>query len=240
MRTVVVIPTYNEAENLPLIVAEVFEVCDDGVEILVVDDHSPDGTGELAERLAASNPRIHVLHRPGKLGLGTAYLAGFRWAIERGADFVVELDADGSHPVSSLPGLLAAAARDGVDLVIGSRWVPGGRVVGFPVHRLLLSRAGNCYIRMMLGSGVHDSTGGFRVFRRSTLQAVDLDSVDSQGYCFQVDMTRRVADAGLRVVEVPIVFVPRRHGVSKMSSRIVLEALLAVTRWGVQARLRRR
>ena len=240
MHTVVVIPTYNEVENLPLIVSEVLAACDETVEVLVVDDHSPDGTGDVADTLAAMEPRVHVLHRSGKLGLGTAYIEGFRWAIARGATHIVEMDADGSHPAALLPKLLNTATDDNVGLVIGSRWTRGGRVVGFSLPRLLLSRLGNRYARTWLRTGVDDSTGGYRVFRVSTLEAVALDTVQSQGYCFQVDLTRRARNAGITIVEVPIVFEPRRHGLSKMSVRIVVEALVAVTRWGLQDRLGRR
>jgi dolichol-phosphate mannosyltransferase len=238
MRTVIVIPTYNEAENLPLIVKEIFTSCPEFVDILIVDDNSPDGTGQIADSLSLAETKIHVLHRTGKLGLGSAYIEGFQWAIAHGYSFIVEMDADGSHPASFLPKLLYAAEDDKIGLVIGSRWVRGGQVIGFSPFRLILSRLGNLYSRAWLRTGVSDCTGGFRVFRTKTLQSIALETVQSQGYCFQVDLTRRVSSAGFIIVEVPIVFQPRRHGVSKMSFSIVLEALINVTLWGLQERLK--
>ncbi len=201
------------------------------VDVLVVDDGSPDGTGGIADKLAAEHQQVHVLHRETKTGLGAAYLAGFAWALDRDYSLVVEMDADGSHLPEQLPRLLTAA-RD-ADLVLGARWVPGGCVVNWPRHRQLLSRCGNVYARRALGLAVHDATGGYRVFRRETLESIDLASVQSQGYCFQVDLTRRTSQAGRRVVEVPITFVERMYGESKMDAPIVGEALFRVTRWGV-------
>jgi len=229
----VVVPTFNERDTLRPAVERVLRAMPDA-HVLVADDNSPDGTGDIADQLAAADERVHVLHRPAKHGLGAAYLAGFRWGMGRGYEVLVEMDADGSHPAEVLPALV-----DGLqdaDLVIGSRWVPGGAVRNWPRSREVLSRGGNLYIRGMLGIDVHDATAGYRAFRRSTLEAIDLGTVRSQGYCFQVDLTRRVLDAGLRVAEVPITFVEREQGESKMSRAIVAEALWRVTVWGVQHR----
>lgn len=232
-RVVVVIPTYNEAENLEPAVEGVLAAVA-SADVLVVDDNSPDGTGELADKLAADDDRVHVLHRAAKAGLGAAYLAGFDWALERGYDAVVEMDADGSHRPEQLPRLLAAL--DDADLVLGSRWVPGGEVVNWPRRRELLSRGGNLYARLALGLPLRDATGGYRAIRASALASLDLETVSSAGYCFQVDVARRAADAGLRVVEVPITFVEREYGESKMSGDIVREALMRVTAWGARRR----
>lgn len=234
--TLVIIPTYNEIESLPRQVEQVFAAAPE-VSILVVDDNSPDGTGEWADAASAAEPRLFVLHREGKQGLGVAYRAGFAWALERGYTTIVEMDADGSHQARHLPALLARAG-EGV-LVIGSRWVPGGSVVNWPFHRELLSRGANTYVRLMLGIRVKDATAGFRAYAASTLRAIDLDGVESQGYCFQVDMTVRALRAGARVVEVPIEFVERDRGKSKMSFAIIREALWKVTLWGLQRPFRR-
>ncbi|GAA3694425.1 polyprenol monophosphomannose synthase [Zhihengliuella alba] len=233
MRVVTIIPTYNELEALPVTLGRLRAAVPES-DVLIADDNSPDGTGELADRLAAEDPQIHVMHRKGKEGLGAAYIAGFRWALERDYDVVVELDADGSHRPEDLPRLLAEVDR--ADLVIGSRWVPGGSVVNWPLHRKLISRAGSLYSRTMLGLSVRDITAGFRAFRRETLEAIDFDQIESVGYGFQVDMTFRVARMGRRIVEVPITFVERELGVSKMSGNIVVEAMLNVTKWGLSAR----
>jgi dolichol-phosphate mannosyltransferase len=230
---VVVVPTYNERENLERVVARLFESVPDA-HLLVVDDDSPDGTGKVADELAASDSRVHVLHRGGKAGLGAAYIAGFDWALARGYDVVVEMDADGSHPPEQLPRLLTALQQ--ADLVLGSRYVPGGAVVNWPPSRELLSRGGNLYTRMLLGLGLRDATGGYRAYRRSVLEAIDYGRVASQGYCFQVDLARRVVRAGYRAVEVPITFVERERGESKMTGAIVREALLRTSRWGVEYR----
>lgn len=230
----VVVPTYDEAENIEMVLGRIRVAVPD-VDILVVDDASPDGTGKLADRAAADDAHIHVLHGPRKRGLGSAYLAGFAWAFERGYDVIVEMDADGSHLPEQLPALLEAL-RD-ADLALGARWVPGGRVVNWPLRRRLLSRCGNAYVRLVLGLPLEDATGGFRAFRRETLEGLDLASVDSQGYCFQVDLARRAVLAGYRVVEVPITFVERTHGRSKMSRAIVREALLRVSMWGLHHRV---
>ena len=231
-RTVVVIPTYNEADNVAWIV-EQLHLAQPDVDVLIADDGSPDGTGEIADALAAKDPRVNVMHRSGKQGLGSAYRAGFAWGIERGYDVLVEMDADGSHRPEDL-GRLLAASEAGADLVLGSRWVDGGGVVNWPWHRRFISRGGTFYARLMLGIPVKDATGGFRAFRRQTLEKLPLDEVASQGYCFQIDMARRVLGAGMTVVEVPITFVERERGESKMSGGIVREALWRVTLWGFQ------
>ena len=237
MKTLVIIPTYNERESLPTAIERTRAAVPHG-DILVVDDNSPDGTGAIADAAAAADEHVHVLHRPGKQGLGRAYLEGFRWALDRGYELVVEMDADGSHQPEQLPALLARAARpDAPALVIGSRWVPGGEVVNWPRHREFLSRGANTYVRVMLGLPVKDATAGFRVFRAATLEGLDLSGVESQGYCFQVDMTWRVHRSGGRVAEVPISFVERTEGQSKMSRSIITEALTRTTVWGVQHRL---
>ncbi|WP_068397501.1 polyprenol monophosphomannose synthase [Kribbia dieselivorans] len=232
-RVVVLIPTYNERENLPLIVRRVREVTPD-LDILVLEDNSPDGTGEVADALAAADPKVQVMHRPGKQGLGAAYLAGFAWALEHGYDAVVEMDADGSHRPEHLPAMLEAA-KD-ADAVIGSRWVAGGETVNWPPMRQVISRGGSLYTRLMLGIDVQDCTAGYRVYRAETLRALDLESVESAGYCFQVDLTRRCIERGLKVVEVPISFVEREIGDSKMSGDIVREAMIKVGQWGVEKR----
>ena len=248
-RTVVVIPTYDERASLPAVLNRLHHAVPDA-HALVVDDNSPDGTGVLADELAGTDGRVHVLHRAAKAGLGAAYVAGFRWALEHGYDVVVEMDADGSHAPEDLPRLLQALTHDqadpvgaGADVVLGSRYVPGGRVVNWARYREWLSRGGNYYSRMALGVGVNDLTGGFRAYRRRVLDSLDLDTVASQGYCFQVDLAWRSVRAGFTVVEVPIVFTEREQGQSKMTGAIVVEALWRVTVWGAQhrvAHLRRR
>ncbi|KGN33380.1 dolichol-phosphate mannosyltransferase [Knoellia sinensis KCTC 19936] len=232
-RVVVLIPTYNERENLPMIVDRVRRAVPE-VDICVLDDNSPDGTGAVADELAAADDQIHVLHRTGKEGLGAAYLHGFAWALDQGYDAVVEMDADGSHRPEDLH-LLLDAARD-ADVVIGSRWVKGGEVINWPTHRKVLSVGGNLYTRLLLGMHVNDATAGFRVYRAAALRALDLGSVESAGYCFQVDLTRRAVFAELTVVEVPITFVEREIGESKMDGDIVRESLGRITVWGVQRR----
>jgi dolichol-phosphate mannosyltransferase len=238
-RVLVVVPTYNERESLPIALDRLAEHVPQA-DVLVVDDGSPDGTGELAEKLAAADEgdrTIDVLHRAGKQGLGTAYVAGFGWALARDYDVVVEMDADGSHRAQDLPRILAALGD--ADLALGSRWVRGGQVVNWPVSRLILSRGANVYTRIALGIPVKDATGGFRAYRSSLLRRFPLGEVASQGYCFQVDMVWRAVKDGARVVEVPITFVERELGASKMSRGIILEALLSVTRWGMAERSRR-
>lgn len=234
MRPLVILPTYNEREALPLTLTALRRDCPD-LDVLIVDDNSPDGTGTWAEEYAQQDARVTVMHRPNKDGLGRAYIAGFRWALEQDYTHIVEMDADSSHRSVDLPSLLQAAA--GADLVIGSRWVPGGRVENWPVHRLLLSRAATTYTRLALGLGVKDATAGFRVYAAHTLRALDLQSVNSHGYCFQIDMTWRVHKLGGTITEVPITFVERTEGQSKMSAGIVLEALWRVSAWGIRHRL---
>jgi dolichol-phosphate mannosyltransferase len=232
----VIIPTYDEIDNVDRITSRVRAAVPEA-HILVADDNSPDGTGARADELAAEDGHIHVMHRLGKEGLAAAYMAGFAWGLERGYEVLVEMDADGSHQPEQLP-LLLDALRD-ADLVLGSRWVPGGAVVNWPRSREVLSRCGNLYTRMALSVPLRDATGGYRAFRASTLRALRLHDVASQGYCFQVDMARRSLAQGLRVVEVPITFVEREYGTSKMSGSIVREALWRVTVWGVQERAQR-
>ncbi|MCB9761230.1 MAG: polyprenol monophosphomannose synthase [Alphaproteobacteria bacterium] len=223
----VILPTYNERENLPVVVPQVLGVLP-RAHVLVVDDLSPDGTGDLADALAAGEPRVHVLHRAGLRGLGPAYLAGFRWALARDYRCVFEMDADLSHPPRYLPDLLRAL--EGADLVLGCRYMPGGGIQGWGPHRLLLSRAGNRYARAVLGLPYRDLTGGFKCFRRAVLEALDLEAVRSRGYGFQIELTWRAHRAGFRVAEVPIVFPDRERGVSKMSAAILHEATLEVLR----------
>jgi dolichol-phosphate mannosyltransferase len=232
--TLVVVPTYNEIDTLEQAVTRVRASVPEA-HVLVVDDGSPDGTGELADKLASDDDHVHVLHRTAKLGLGAAYVAGFEWGLERWYDVLVEMDADGSHRPEELPRLLKAL--DGADLVIGSRYVPGGSVVNWPKRRELLSKAGNVYTRLALGAPLHDATGGFRAFWAGTLRKLALTDVESHGYCFQIDLAWRTLQAGLRVVEVPITFVEREHGESKMDGSIVREALWKVTAWGTKHRI---
>jgi dolichol-phosphate mannosyltransferase len=232
-RVLVIIPTYNEAENVRLIVDRVRRAVP-VADVLIADDNSPDGTGTIADELAAADRQVHVMHRSGKQGLGAAYLAGFTWAQERAYDAVVEMDADGSHRPEELPRLLDQLAE--CDIVIGSRWVRGGQVVDWPMHRHILSRGGNLYTRLVLGMPIRDATGGYRAYRMTALDKLDVDTVASQGYCFQVDLAWRAHRNGLRVAEVPITFAERERGASKMSSSIVREALWRVTIWGTQAR----
>ena len=231
-RTLVVLPTYNEKDNLVDTVTRIGASAPQ-VDILVVDDNSTDGTGQLADRLALANPRIHVLHRTAKNGLGAAYLEAFAWAITAGYDIVVECDADGSHHPEELHRLLDALATH--DVAIGSRWVSGGSVVDWPRSRELLSRGGSFYARTLLGLHQLDVTGGYRAFRTGALEAIGLGNVTSQGYCFQIEMLWRANRAGLRIAEVPITFTERRWGVSKMRGMIVLEAMARVTVWGIRA-----
>ena len=229
-----IIPTFNERENLPLIVARL-QVALPGVHALVVDDGSPDGTGDIADGLAEHDDRVHVMHRTEKAGLGAAYVAGFRWGLAQGYGVLVEMDADGSHAPEQLHRLLDRVEA-GADLVLGSRYVPGGSVVNWPRHREWLSRGGNVYSRVALGVALKDITGGFRAYRRAVLEALPLDDIASEGYCFQVDLAWRTIQLGYRVEEVPITFTERAIGESKMSGNIVREALLRVTQWGVQDR----
>lgn len=225
-RALVIIPTYNERENLPHLLPQVLEQ-DARIDILVIDDDSPDGTGEVADELAAGDDRIHVIHRAGKLGLGTAYLAGFRWGIERAYDFLFEMDADFSHDPAHLPHFLSAVRE--YDLVLGSRYLEGRvTVVNWPIGRLLLSFFANVYARIVTGLPVADATGGFRCYRRKVLADINLDRVESEGYAFQIEMSMRAWKRGFRIAEIPIVFVDRTSGESKMSKRIVWEAIWKV------------
>lgn len=228
-RALVCLPTYDERENLGPMVEAVLAAAP-GIEILVVDDDSPDGTGRLADEIAAREPRVHVLHRVRKEGLGRAYLAGFAWALERDYGLVLEMDCDFSHHPRYLPAMLAAAEQ--ADLVLGSRYVPGGGTVNWGLGRKLVSRGGSLYARLILGLAVRDLTGGFKCFRREVLEAVDLPSVECSGYAFQIELTFRAARRGFRIAEIPIVFEDRRVGRSKMSRRIVLEAIRKV--WSIR------
>ena len=228
-RVLVIVPTYNERDNIENTLGRV-RASVSHADVLVVDDGSPDGTGKIADALAQEDSHIHVLHRAAKAGLGAAYIAGFDWGLDAGYDVFVEMDADGSHAPEQLPRLLAALAH--ADVVLGSRWVPGGAVVNWPASRHLLSRGGNFYTRMALGISLKDATGGYRAYRREVLEGIDYPAVASEGYCFQVDLAWRAVRGGYRVVEVPITFVERERGESKMSNDIVKEALLRVTQWG--------
>lgn len=229
-RVLVVIPTYNERDTLPLVVAGVLAAPVD-VDVLVVDDNSPDGTGQIADDLAAEDERVRVLHRPGKQGLGPAYRAGLGWGLEQGYDVLVEMDADLSHDPVHLPDLVAGTAT--TDLVLGSRYVPGGGTRNWPWHRRALSSGGNRYVRRVTGVPAHDGTSGYRAFRREVLEEIDLAALRSDGYSFQLETLLRAWRAGFAIAEVPIVFVERTHGASKISRAIVLEALWRVLRWGV-------
>jgi dolichol-phosphate mannosyltransferase len=243
MRVLIIIPTYNERDNIGPLVAQIHDALP-VADVLIVDDNSPDGTGQAADALAQKDPRLFVLHRPGKLGLGTAYLTGFRYALDRGYDYVFEMDADFSHDPCYLPVLLGAASdENGADLVIGSRRIPGGGTENWGVGRQLLSAGGSLYARVILGIGerehpfglpVADLTSGFKCFRRRVLESLDLDSIHSEGYSFQIEVTYRALRRGFRVAEVPIIFVDRRAGQSKMSFRIFLEAMGVVWRLRLQ------
>jgi len=238
LRTLVIIPTYNELENLPLILDRVHKARPD-VHVLVVDDSSPDGTGDLADERARADPdRVHVMHRTAKDGLGAAYLAGFAWGLARQYGVLVEMDADGSHAPEQLYRLLDAI-DNGADLAIGSRYVEGGTVRNWPWRRLVLSRSANTYSRLLLGVGIHDITAGYRAYRREALEKLDLATVDSKGYCFQIDLTWRTLNSGFTVVEVPITFTERELGVSKMSGSNIREAMTKVAQWGIGGRLDR-
>lgn len=232
-KVLVIVPTYNERDSLPVIVSGIRSF-EPEVHILVADDNSPDGTGEVADGLSSSDNSVHVLHRSTKAGLGAAYLDAFGWARSNGYDVVVEMDADGSHRPQDLTKILDELTHN--DVVFGSRWVKHGKVVNWPKSREVLSRGGNLYTRLWLGMPIHDATGGFRAYRMSALDVMNLDQVESQGYCFQVDMAWRAVKANLRITEVPITFVERELGESKMDSSIVKEALWRVTQWGIEKR----
>ncbi len=233
MNTLVIMPTYNEAQSISDIVRKLLATVSE-IDLLIVDDNSPDGTGKIADDIAVANPRVSVLHRTEKNGLGPAYLAGFAWAFERKYEYVVEMDADGSHRAEDLPNLLVRAPFN--DLVIGSRWIKGGSVLNWPATRRFISRTGNTYARVMLRTGISDITAGFRVYRASFLQALDLAHIASAGYSFQVELAWRTFRANGRIQEVPITFVERAHGNSKMNNKIVLEALWRVTKWGFEGK----
>lgn len=238
MRVLVVMPTYQEADSLPGMIARLREHAPE-VDVLVVDDASPDGTGAIADAIAETDDAVSVLHRPGKQGLGVAYRAGFTVALERGYDVVVEMDADGSHLPEELERVLVPLRSGRADLVIGSRWVAGGEVVNWPWHRRAISRGGTWYARRMLTLPVHDATAGYRALSATAVRRIELDEVASQGYCFQIDVTRRAQAAGLHIEEVPVTFVERAAGTSKMSGAIVREALWRVTLWGLTSRIQR-
>jgi dolichol-phosphate mannosyltransferase len=237
MRTLVVIPTYNEAESIVGLIEQVLAV-HQHVDVLVVDDGSPDGTAGLVEKAATTEPRLHLPERSTKEGLGAAYRAGFRWGLERGYDALVEMDADFSHPPDRLPALLEALGQ--ADVSIGSRYVPGGRTAGWSPVRKAISKLGNSYVRAVIGLPVHDATAGYRAFRSTVLRALAVESSESNGYCFQIEMAHRAWQEGFRIVEVPITFTERMAGTSKMHRRIVLEALVRVTGWALTGGRRRR
>ncbi|MEZ2189204.1 polyprenol monophosphomannose synthase [Corynebacterium sp. CCM 9204] len=232
--TLVIIPTYNERENLPLITGRVRSATPE-VDILVVDDASPDGTGELADEISSSDEQIHVLHRDGKGGLCGAYVEGFRWGLERGYRVLCEMDADGSHSPEQLH-LLLDQIDDGAELVIGSRYIDGGKVVNWPKQRWLLSKGGNIYISLALGAGLSDMTAGYRAYRRELLESLDLDGLSAAGYIFQVDLAWRAVREGFDVREVPITFTEREIGESKLDGSFVKDSLAQVTAWGVEHR----
>ena len=227
-RTVILVPTYNEIDNLRAAMIAIHHYAP-SVDVLVIDDQSPDGTGKLADELAHADDRVFVLHRHAKEGLGRAYLAGFKWALDKDYELIFEMDADLSHPAEAIPRMIAEAQR-GSDLVLGSRWVNGGGVVGWPFKRKILSRGGSLYARLILGASIKDFTGGFKCFKRSTLERLPLDRIETAGYGFQIELTWRALKLGLKVVEVPIIFTDRVAGASKMSADIFKEALLLVWR----------
>lgn len=225
MKTLIIIPTYNEIDNLRPLLTQIFSYVPE-TDILIVDDNSPDGTGKLADEIRIENPQVNVLHRPGKQGLGTAYIAGFKYAIEHGYDAAFEMDADFSHDPRYLPDFLKAI--EDADLVIGSRYIPGGDTPNWSILRRLISGGGNIFARLMLGISVYDSTAGYRCYRRRVLESIDLDTIQSQGYAFQVELAYRVTQKGFKIVETPIVFMDRRVGKSKMSRKIVIEGFTYV------------
>lgn len=235
MRVLTVIPTYNEKENLPVVVERLRATMPEA-HILVVDDNSPDGTGEVADRLSAEDSNIHVLHRTVKDGLGGAYLAGFEWGLSRGYDVLVEMDADGSHQPEQLP-LLVQAVQEGADLTIGSRYIAGGKIKNWPLHRQILSRGANIYTKVVLGTKINDITAGFRAFKRDALERLNLEGIDSKGYVFQVDLAWRSEQAGFKITEVPITFIEREIGDSKMDGNIIFDSMTKVSRWGLKSRV---
>jgi dolichol-phosphate mannosyltransferase len=236
--TLIIVPTYDERDNLPRI-AQTLLSLPAKVDLLVVDDNSPDGTGRIADELAAKHPEINVLHRSEKNGLGRAYIAGFKWALERGYEFIFEMDCDFSHDPAEIPNFLAAARNQNADLVLGSRYSGGVRVINWPLKRLMLSRSAGVYVRLITGMPFSDPTGGYKCFRRRALQAIQLDNVRSNGYSFQIELTHRLWRTGHKIVEVPIIFTDRVEGESKISRNIVREALIMVWRLWLQNGLRR-
>jgi len=225
MKGVVVVPTYNERENIEELIEKTLSTSPD-IDILIVDDNSPDGTGEIAEKIAKENPRVKVLHRPGKMGLGSAYVEGFKWALKKGYDFIMEMDADFSHNPEDIPRFIEKIKE--YDLVIGSRYTDGVSVVNWPISRLLLSYFANIYARTVTGVPIMDLTGGFKCFRREVLESINLDTIMSDGYAFQIEMNYRAYKKGFRITEIPIIFIERRAGSSKMSKKIVWEAFWLV------------
>jgi dolichol-phosphate mannosyltransferase len=236
-RTLIVVPTYNERENLPQLAQRVLAL-PVSIDMLVVDDNSPDGTGRIADELAATHASIHVLHRTEKNGLGRAYIAGFKWALERGYEFIFEMDGDFSHDPNDVPKFLEAAKDS--DLVLGSRYIYGIRIINWPLSRLMLSKGAATYVRVVTGMPITDPTGGYKCFRKRALQAIDLDAIHSNGYSFQIEMTHKLWRQGLKVVEVPIIFTDRFQGHSKMSGNIIWEAFWIVWRLWLQNGMRRR
>jgi len=235
-KALVIVPTYNEKDNIVPLAERILSLPVQ-VDLLIVDDNSPDGTGEIADDLAGKHPSIHVLHRPGKNGLGRAYLAGFAWALEHGYEFIMEMDGDFSHNPSDIPAFLKAAQD--VDLVVGSRYCNGIRVINWPLRRLMLSMSAAKYVQIITGLPVSDPTGGYKCFRRRALEAIDLNSVQSNGYSFQIELTHKIWRRGMKIAEVPIIFTDRFQGSSKMSGKIVQEALIMVWRLLFQNGLRR-
>jgi dolichol-phosphate mannosyltransferase len=235
----IIVPTYNERENLPRMAQKLLSL-PVKVDLLVVDDNSPDGTGKVADELAAKHSEIHVLHRAGKYGLGRAYIAGFQWALKHGYEFIFEMDGDFSHNPEDIPMFLETAKNENADLVLGSRYSHGVRVVNWPLKRLFLSRSAGIYVRIITGMPFTDPTGGYKCFRRRALESLNLDQVRSNGYSFQIEMTHKLWRQGFKIIEVPIVFTDRLHGQSKMSRQIVREALVMVWRLWLQNGLRRR
>ncbi|HEY3761606.1 MAG TPA: polyprenol monophosphomannose synthase [Verrucomicrobiae bacterium] len=236
--TLIIVPTYNERENLPRMAQAILSL-PAKVDLLVVDDNSPDGTGQIADELAAKHPEINVLHRSEKNGLGRAYIAGFEWALKRGYEFIFEMDCDFSHDPAEIPNFLAASKNQNADLVLGSRYSGGVRVINWPLKRLMLSRSAGIYVRVITGMPFSDPTGGYKCFRRRALQAIQLDNVRSNGYSFQIELTHRLWRTGHKIVEVPIIFTDRVEGQSKISRNIVREALIMVWALWFQNGLRR-
>ncbi|MFT4186060.1 MAG: polyprenol monophosphomannose synthase [Micrococcaceae bacterium] len=234
MTVLVIIPTFNERENLPIITKRIRDSVPDS-HILVVDDNSPDNTGDVADALAKADSYIHVMHREKKNGLGGAYVEGFTWGISNGYELLVEMDADGSHQPEQLP-LLLTESKKGADLVIGSRYVKGGKVINWPLFRLALSFGGNLYTRILMGTGIRDITAGYRVYTKDCLEKIEYETVESSGYSFQTELARRAYKSGCKIVEVPITFIEREIGESKMDSKIAKESLMRITRWGIKDR----